>query len=283
MDRPACSRGLALRMTDTVWVTGGSGLVGGSLQRSLGEHQPDLRVVAPSSAELDLRDAAAVTAFAAAARPVAVIHAAGRVGGIAANIKHPFGFLHDNMLMGMNVIRASVEAGVPKLINIGSSCMYPKDHQGLLTEEDVLAGPLEPTNEGYALAKISADRLCEYVARESGLAYRTVIPSNLYGPGDHFDEFRGHLVASAMRKVHRAKANGAPVEIWGDGTARREFTYVTDVTDWIAAVATDPSRFLSGSTWEWGSTTRCASTTKRSRNARATRASSCSMLLARQV
>lgn len=224
-------------MNETYWITGGSGLVGGSLRASLAAHSPESTVLAPSSSEVDLRDPGAVASFLERAQPTVVIHAAGIVGGIAANVRNPCAFLRDNMLIGMNVIDGSRNAGVARLINIGSSCMYPKDRE-LLREDDVLTGALEPTNEGYALAKIAADRLCAYVSTETGLAYRTVIPSNLYGPGDHFDEGRGHLVASAIRKIHRAAVLGAPtVQIWGDGTARREFTYVRDVTDWIAQVA----------------------------------------------
>lgn len=225
-------------MGGRVWITGGGGMVGRALQESFGRLRPDVRVVAPSSSELDLTRREDVDAFVRDTAPDVVVHAAGKVGGIAANIANPVEFLVANMAIGMNVIEASRRAGVTDLVNISSSCMYPKDHDGLLTEDLVLAGPLEPTNEGYALAKIAADRLCEYVAREDGLRYRTVIPSNLYGPGDHFDEHRGHLIANVIRKIHAAKAAGAEVvEVWGDGTARREFTYVNDVTDYIATVA----------------------------------------------
>ena len=141
-------------------------------------------------------------------RPAVVIHAAGRVGGIAANVSKPVSFLTENMLIGMNVIESAADHGVPALLNLGSSCMYPKDLD-LLREVDMLTAPLEPTNEGYAIAKIAAERLCEYVSRERGLTFRTVIPFHLYGPHDHFGKERSHLVASAIRKVNELgwKAN----------------------------------------------------------------------------
>lgn len=195
---------------------------------------PGTELLLPTSSELDLRDEAAVQSFLTAHAPDVVIHTAGRVGGISANVREPVAFLRDNMLIGMHVIHCAAEAGVPRLFNFGSSCMYPKDHKEILSESDLLQGPLEPTNEGYAIAKLAADKLCEYVSQECGYAYRTVIPSNLYGPHDHFDRERGHIVASAIDKVHHAAIHRSPtVEIWGDGTARREFTYARDVTDWL--------------------------------------------------
>lgn len=208
--------------------------MGRALSDSLTRLRPDVRLLRPLSNELDLRNREAVDAYVDRQRPDVVIHAAGRVGGIAANVSKPVSFLTDNMLIGMNVIESAADHGVPALLNLGSSCMYPKD-LGLLRELDMLAAPLEPTNEGYAIAKIAAERLCEYVSRERGLIFRTVIPSNLYGPHDHFGEERSHLVASAIRKVDAAALKGHDeVEIWGDGSARREFTYVGDVADWIA-------------------------------------------------
>jgi len=213
-------------------------MLGIAIVRALREVAPDDELLTPGSAELDLTDSHQVREYAGDHRPDLTIHAAGRVGGIAANVADPVGFLTDNMAIGMNVIEASHDANVPKLINIGSSCMYPKDHAERLREEDVLSGRLEPTNEGYAIAKIAADRLCEYLSTQYGAAYRTVIPSNLYGPGDHFDEQRGHLIANAIRKVDAAVQQGLDrVLIWGDGTARREFTYVDDVARWIATLA----------------------------------------------
>jgi GDP-L-fucose synthase len=215
-------------------------MLGSAIVRALEARGAGAELLTPTSAELDLTDAAAVSSYLESTRPEITIHAAGRVGGIAANIADPVGFLTENMAIGMNVIELSHGAGVRTLINIGSSCMYPKDHAEVLREQDVLSGRLEPTNEGYAIAKIAADRLCEYLARQYGAEYRTVIPSNLYGPGDHFDEHRGHLIANAIRKIDEAvRQRQDSVLIWGDGSARREFTYVEDVAAWIATLAHD--------------------------------------------
>lgn len=214
-------------------------MVGRALSDSLSRLRPDVRLLTPSSQELDLRNREAVDDYIHRHRPSVVIHAAGRVGGIAANVSKPVSFLTENMLIGMNVIESAADHGVQVLLNLGSSCMYPRDLD-LLRERDMLTAPLEPTNEGYAIAKIAAERLCEYVSRERGLTFRTVIPSNLYGPHDHFGKERSHLVASAIRKVHDATLESHDeVEIWGDGSARREFTYVGDVADWIAAHVDD--------------------------------------------
>jgi GDP-L-fucose synthase len=223
-----------------IWVTGARGMLGSAIVRALRARGAGAELLTPTSRDLDLTDARAVRKYVDAVRPDVTIHAAGRVGGIAANVADPVGFLTENMAIGMNVIEGSHHAGVGTLINVGSSCMYPKDHADRLREEDVLSGRLEPTNEGYAIAKIAADRLCEYLSAQYGAEYRTVIPSNLYGPGDHFDEQRGHLIANAIRKIEDAIRSGeTSVLIWGDGSARREFTYVDDVADWIATLAFD--------------------------------------------
>jgi GDP-L-fucose synthase len=235
-----------------IWITGAGGMVGTAIIRSLDEQGGGAEILAPRSSELDLTHADQVQAFLESHQPEVVVHAAGRVGGIAANVADPVGFLIDNMAIGMNVIQGAHKAGVQTLINIASSCMYPRDHSEPLVESDVLTGPLKTTNEGYALAKIASDRLCAYIAQTAGRDYRTVVPSNLYGPGDHFDDRRGHLIANAIRKIEEALRTGADeVTIWGDGTARREFTYVDDVAHWIARLATDgvtalPSRLNAG-------------------------------------
>lgn len=212
-----------------VWITGGAGMVG----RSLRDHPAAAgwAVLAPPRAELDLTDAAAVARWIDRHRPDAVVHAAGRVGGIAANIAHPVAFLTENLAIGQAVILGAWRAGVRVLINLASTCIYPRDRDGALTEDMILTGPLEPTNEGYALAKIAALRLCDYIrAEDPGAQFKTLIPCNLYGPHEAFDPATAHLVPAALMKVHAAKVAGAgTVEIWGDGTARREFLYAGDL------------------------------------------------------
>lgn len=218
-----------------ILLTGGGGMVGRAIARALA-HGPN-EVLAPPSIELDLTDAVATRSYLRSHNPDLVIHAAGRVGGIADNLGAPFAYLRDNTAMAVNVIGESVGAKIPQLLNLGSSCMYPRDWRQPLIEEDLLAGPLEPTNEGYALAKIMAERMCAYASEEMGFTYRTIVPSNLYGPHDHFELPRAHLVAAALRKVHDARLHKASsVEVWGDGTAKREFTYVDDLAGWIAAM-----------------------------------------------
>lgn len=218
-----------------VLLTGGTGMVG----RNVMEHPAAsaYQVIAPSSSELDLMDRVATTNFVCSQAPDVIIHCAGRVGGIQANVSDPVGFLVDNTDMGMNIVLAARDARVPRLLNLGSSCMYPRAAPNPLHEEAVLTGELEPTNEGYALAKIVVSRLCEYVTRTSpGLTFRTLLPCNLYGFHDKFDPEVSHLLPAIIRKVHEAKQSNAPsVEIWGDGTARREFMFSADLADGIWA------------------------------------------------
>lgn len=214
-----------------VLLTGGTGMVGRNIAEHPAVQQWDL--MTPRRQDMDLERADAVNAFLRDTRPQVVVHAAGLVGGIHANMARPVDFLVRNTDMGRNVILGAAACGVPTLLNLGSSCMYPRGHDRPLQEEQVLAGELEPTNEGYALAKIFAARLCQYLRRqEPTLQYRTLIPCNLYGRHDHFEPERSHLVAAALLKLRAAKQAGADtVEIWGDGTARREFMDAADLAD----------------------------------------------------
>jgi GDP-L-fucose synthase len=203
--------------------------------KNLLEHPKAIRheVLAPNSNTLNLLDAAAVEAYLLESHPDMVIHAAGRVGGIQANTREPVRFLVENFDMGRNVVLAARAVAVPQLINLGSSCMYPRDRDTPLTEGMIGTGELEPTNEGYALAKIAVARLCSYVKRETPACnYKTVIPCNLYGRHDKFDPAWSHLVPAILYKLHAARIAGqSRVEIWGDGNARREFMYAGDLAD----------------------------------------------------
>ena len=193
----------------------------------------EFNVLAPRSIELNLCDFSAVHAYLLEHKPDMVIHAAGKVGGIQANMREPVGFLMENLDMGRNIVWAARQVGIKRLINLGSSCMYPRNHNEPLCEEMVLKGELEPTNEGYALAKVVTARLCEYIMREdSNFQYKTLIPCNLYGYHDKFDPIHSHLIPAIIHKVYQAKQAGqTSVEIWGDGTARREFMYAGDLAD----------------------------------------------------
>ena len=203
--------------------------------RNLLEHVSSsmFEMLVPTRSELDLRNFGAVQHYIVAHQPDYVVHAAGKVGGIQANVRESVGFLMENIDIGRNVIWAARQAGVKRLINLGSSCMYPRNINEPLREEQVLTGELEPTNEGYAIAKIVASRLCEYISREDPeFHYKTLIPCNLYGRHDKFDPAHSHLIPAVIHKLHQAKTRGeTSVEIWGDGLARREFMYAGDLAD----------------------------------------------------
>ncbi|WP_319568115.1 GDP-L-fucose synthase family protein [Cohaesibacter marisflavi] len=223
----------------TLLLTGGSGMVG----RNILEHPTASawHILAPGSKELDLTDAGSVDAYVAEHKPDLVIHAAGQVGGIQANMAHPVAFLERNMAIGRNIIMAAHKAGVKNFLNLASTCMYPRAAENPLREDMILMGELEPTNEGYALAKIMATRLCQYIRREDASAnYKTIIPCNLFGRHDKFDPKHSHLLPAIIHKVHMAKEKGEEtVEIWGDGTARREFMYAGDLADAVMKAAGD--------------------------------------------
>lgn len=215
-----------------ILLTGGRGMVGRAVQAHAGATTHE--VIAPTSDQLDLTDRPAVMAFVQSEQPDMVIHTAGRVGGIQANMADPEAFLAENMDMGFNVVLAAKAAGVARVLNLGSSCMYPHDAPNPLREESLGQGQLEPTNEGYGLAKLATARLCDFVSLSDPFSYKTLIPCNLFGYHDKFDPKVSHLVPAIIRKVHTAKKSGAEtVEIWGDGTARREFMFTEDLAEGI--------------------------------------------------
>ena len=182
--------------------------------------------------ELDLTDTAAVDAFFAAERPTRVYLAAAKVGGIWANDRYPAEFIHQNLMIEANVIHAAWRHGVERLLFLGSSCIYPRLAPQPIPEEALLTGLLEPTNEPYAIAKIAGIKLCESYNRQYGTDFRSLMPTNLYGPGDNFDLEKSHVIPALLRKFHAAKEDGAPfVTVWGTGTPRREFLHVDDLAD----------------------------------------------------
>ena len=212
-----------------VLLTGSGGMVG----QNLLEH-PDFSefdVLTPRSRDLNLCDYDIVQRYLRKHRPDLVVHAAGKVGGIQANILQPDEFLLINLDMGRNIVWASRQAGIRRLINLGSSCMYPRNHSEPLSEDMLLKGELEPSNEGYALAKIVTARLCQYIMhKDASYSYKTLIPCNIYGRHDKFDPTHSHLLPAIIHKLHQAKqSQQKAVEIWGDGTARREFMYSGDL------------------------------------------------------
>ena len=227
-----------------IFLTGGNGMLGRALQRIAKTRFADLKIIAPTRAQLPLDDRAAVNAFYAANDIDMVIHAAAKVGGIAANIAAPVDFLIDNLRINDNVIMGAHDAGVKQLLFFGSSCMYPKDYRQPLLETDLLAAPLEPTNEGYALSKITAAKLCEYIDKNENRDYKTVVPCNLFGTEDHFESNASHLIAAVITKIVAAKRTNDPsVTIWGTGNARREFLFVDDLVRFILGNLSQISTF----------------------------------------
>ena len=214
-----------------ILVAGARGLVGAALCRALGARGYG-SVLAPTRTALDLRDRAAVDRFFAAERPDYVFMAAAKVGGIAANDAYPADFIRDNLEIQTNVIDAAYRNGTRKLCFLGSSCIYPRLAPQPLTESSLLTGPLEPTNQWYAVAKIAGIKMCQAYALQYGFDAISVMPTNLYGPGDNFDLQSSHVLPALLRKFHTAKESGTKeVTVWGSGTPRREFLYVDDLAD----------------------------------------------------
>ncbi|MEO1453768.1 MAG: GDP-L-fucose synthase [Pseudomonadota bacterium] len=213
-----------------IFVAGHRGMVGGAILRQLTAQGVD--TITRTRSELDLGDQAAVAAFMQAERPDAVILAAAKVGGILANNTYPAEFLYDNLMIEANVIHQAHAADVQRLLFLGSSCIYPRDAAQPMAEDALLTGTLEATNEPYAIAKIAGIKLCESYNRQHGRDYRSVMPTNLYGPGDNFHPENSHVLPALMRRFHEARESGSgEVTIWGTGTPRREFLHVEDMAE----------------------------------------------------
>lgn len=219
---------MTTRHADLVYVAGHNGLVGSAVWRALRE--AGFSTVGRASSELDLRDRDAVFRFFEQERPDQVVLAAARVGGIMANATEPADFLSDNLLIQVNVMDAARAARVPRLVFLGSSCIYPRDAPQPIREDSLLTGPLEVTNDAYAIAKIAGVLQVQAVRRQDGLSWISAMPTNLYGPGDNFDLRTSHVVPALLRRMHEAKTGArTSVQLWGSGTPRREFLHVRDL------------------------------------------------------
>lgn len=204
-------------------------MVGSSLMRAYAS-RGDVDPVVRTRQELDLCDSTAVDAFFEAERPDAVVHCAARVGGIHANRSFPAEFMHENLAMAHNVIHSAWRHGAQRLLFLGSSCIYPRLAPQPIPEEALLTGPLEPTNEAYALAKIAGLEMCRHYRNQYGVCFHSVMPTNLYGPGDNYHPDHSHVIPGLLRRFHEAKVKGAPsVTLWGTGTPKREFLHVDDL------------------------------------------------------
>jgi GDP-L-fucose synthase len=217
------------QLDQTIFVAGHRGMVGSAIVRHL-EGLGHRHILTAGRDSLDLADQQDVSTFFAGRRIDQVYLAAAKVGGIYANNTYPAEFIHQNLMIEANIIHAAHAHGVPKLMFLGSSCIYPKLAEQPMREEALLTGPLEPTNEPYAIAKIAGIKLCESYNRQYGRDYRSAMPTNLYGPGDNFHPENSHVIPALMRRIHEAKVAGAPeVVIWGSGTPKREFLHVDDL------------------------------------------------------
>lgn len=215
---------------DKIYVAGHRGLVGSAIMRKLAEKGYG-NIVTRTHAELDLTRQAEVEAFFESERPAYVFLAAAKVGGIGANSSLPAEFIHDNLAIALNVVHSAWKYGTTKLLNLGSSCIFPKMASQPMKEEALLTGPLEPTNEAYAIAKIAAIRLCKHYNQQYDTDFISAMPTNLYGPGDNYDLEGSHVLPAMIRKFHEAKLSGGAVTLWGDGSPYREFLHADDLAD----------------------------------------------------
>jgi len=219
----------AMHSNSSIYIAGHRGLVGSALLTLL-QQEGYTNLITRTSQELDLRNQQAVESFFAQEKPEYVFLLAAKVGGIKANMMYPADFIYDNLVIELNVIRAAYKYGTKKLLFMGSSCIYPRLCQQPMKEEYLLQGPLEPTNEGYAVAKIAGIKLCQTFNKQYGTQFITCMPTNLFGPGDNFDPETAHALPALIARMHRAKQENTPsISIWGSGNARREWLYVEDL------------------------------------------------------
>lgn len=225
-----------MKSTDRIHVAGHGGMVGSAIVRALKQRGFE-NLLLPSRSELDLCDAVSVREFYRAEKPDVVIVAAARVGGIHANNTYPAEFLHQNLAIAHNTIHESWCNGVKRLLFLGSSCIYPREAPQPMTEECLLTSPLEPTNEAYAIAKITGLKLCQYYRKQYGVLFHSAMPTNLYGPGDNYHPQNSHVLPALIRRFHEAAEKGLPsVTIWGTGIARREFLHADDLAEGLLTV-----------------------------------------------
>ena len=220
-----------LTCSSRVYLAGHQGLVGASLLRAL-KKRGVKQILTQTRAELDLTDGPSTKAYLEAQKPDIVIVAAARVGGIGANSTYPAEFIYQNLAMAMNLVHGSWQTGIQRLLFLGSSCIYPREAPQPMKEECLLSSPLEPTNEPYAIAKIAGLKLCQYYRKQYGVLYHSLMPTNLYGPGDNYHPYNAHVIPALIRRFDEAREANAPeVVMWGTGKPRREFLYVDDLAD----------------------------------------------------
>ncbi|NND98052.1 MAG: GDP-L-fucose synthase [Pirellulaceae bacterium] len=232
-------------LPETVFVAGHRGMVGSAVCRRL--ERESVRVLTADRNELDLTNAAMTREYFATHRPDAVLFAAAKVGGIGANASYPVEFLSDNVLMAVSAINAAYESDVSRFLFLGSTCIYPRDCPQPIDEDSLLTGPLEKTNEAYALAKITGLKLCDYYRQQYGVLFHSAMPTNLYGPGDNYHPENSHVLPALIARFHEAKLSESPsVTIWGTGSPRREFLYVDDLADALIHLLTldDPPSWV---------------------------------------
>jgi len=224
-------RGLTMNKTDKIFVAGHKGMVGSACMRLL-RKRGFTHLVTVDRSEVDLTCEQATLEFLSDEQPDIVINAAARVGGIHANKTYPAEFLRDNLAIGLHLVQGSYKAGVSRLLNLGSTCIYPREAPQPMPEDCLLTSPLETTNEGYAIAKIATLKLCQYYRSQYEVLYHSAMPTNLYGPGDMYHAENSHVLPALLRRFHEAKVNGLPsVTVWGTGTVKREFLHVDDLSE----------------------------------------------------